>query len=236
MPRMRPLLRKWGAIGHLWVGLTSGLLFVLLGLTGSLIVFRPQIEAASIAFAEDECASSAASLDIAVEAIRGFRPNGVVQRLYFPPGKRFTYILEVNQPGARSSRISYDACQNRVLGSVPTVWLDWIVDLHHDLLSGKAGRQIVGLGGIGLLLTLGSGLLIWLVSGAPFRNLLRIQTQQSLRRFAFDLHRCAGVLALLFLEFKLLPAWRFRIHRQCAHSWASTRQAEGTTNHSPIMA
>jgi uncharacterized iron-regulated membrane protein len=77
--------------------------------------------------------------------------------------------------------------------------MDWMVDLHRNLLTGKTGRQIIGgVGGVSLALA-ATGVLLWLIRGASWRAWVDIRRNGGSRRFNFDLHRVSGFWTLLFV-------------------------------------
>jgi len=79
------------------------------------------------------------------------------------------------------------------------VWMDWVVDFHHNFLAGRTGRQFVGLAGTGLLLSGLGGLLLLLLSRPSLRRLLQIQVTGHARRTMFDVHRAVGAASVVLL-------------------------------------
>ena len=86
-----------------------------------------------------------------------------------------------------------------MLGTLETGWLDWLIDLHHNLLSGKSGRKAVGVAGIFLFGLSATGVWIWLLGARSWRTLVTVRHEVSSRRFHFELHRAAGMWTCGFL-------------------------------------
>lgn len=200
---------------HLIVGLGAGLLFALLGLTGALLVFREEIEAAlrpDLHPAQMAPAGAAApvSWERVLGAARAAAPDGArVEHLFLPaaPGAPVVAWLAGDQ-----ARIYLDPHSARVLGvEDPTRTLTgWLFALHTRLLTGaqsETGEKLVGYGGLLLLAMSVSGIVLWWprkAAGQRLRAHLTIKRGASAKRVNYDLHRAGGFylavpLALLAL-------------------------------------
>lgn len=197
-------LRKLWLSVHRWLGLTVGLLFVLLGLTGSLLVFdhaidewlnpnilltqgkgeRQPIEAiiasAESAFPGDTPAHSATTPRV---------ENGV-WTVWFPSGTREHRTF---------TSVHVDPYTAEVTGQ--RVWgqhlMTWIYRLHFRLLAGQTGSILVGLSGLLIMVSLLSGLYLWWpLWKNGWRAALAIRGG---RRFNYDLHKSTGLFSAAFL-------------------------------------
>jgi uncharacterized iron-regulated membrane protein len=176
------------------------LLVSVLSISGAVIAFRPQIEDAlgpKSAFAH-RC-SRLADPDRAPQSVSAYAPGAHIERIVFPVDAEGYWRLQIADSRRVVSRVAYDPCSAKVLGQVNVRWLDWLVDLHHNLLAGKTGRLVVGAFGIALLLMSLSGVFVWLMSKPKWRRALRIQTTGPTRRLVFDLHRSVGLIAVLVI-------------------------------------
>lgn len=197
---MSRLRRIWLTI-HRWLGLTAGLLFVLLGLTGSVLVFHraidewlnpellltqgsgPRRPLAEIIAAAEAAYDGPASGAAAVTAPRV--ANGV-WLVWFQSGEedelRFTQVLV--DPYTAEVR------GQRVWGEYLTTW---IYRLHFQLLAGRPGGVVVGVAGLVLVVSCVSGVWLWW-------PLLRHSWRAAfaIRRGArqiYDLHKTTGALS-----------------------------------------
>jgi uncharacterized iron-regulated membrane protein len=169
-----------------------------MGISGTILVFRPQIESASMPKLPATPTCAAFNPDAAVLVVATIARGAEIDRIVFPSEKRHPYLFQLTRP--KGIRVAYDGCSNRVLGIVNLGWVDWIADLHHNLLAGKSGRRTVGVIGIALFLSSASGLFVWFISSV--RRWVKIDTRASTRRMVYDLHRSVGLLAWLVLFFQ----------------------------------
>jgi uncharacterized iron-regulated membrane protein len=185
---------------HTWTGIASGIFLSVIALTGSVILFRAEFERAALppgAAAGDQ--SRHATLDDAAREIARLRPEAVVRRVRIPAESGEPYILQVQSPGKRTERFAVDSITGRVLAKIEPNWVDWMVDLHRNLLAGTTGRSIVGGFGIVLFLLSATGLLMWLTGTRNWRSWISVRRRGSAVRFNYELHRAAGLWAYAFL-------------------------------------
>ena len=114
---------------HLWVGAGVGLYIVLMSITGSLIVYRNEME--------------------------------------------------------RTSSLAR--------------FVEWVVDLHANLLLGKDGRFVNGIGAICVILLCLTGGVIWWPGINNWRRALIVNWRSSFPRFSWDLHSALGFWSFLFV-------------------------------------
>ncbi len=201
---MKPTLRIVTRNFHVWAGLTLGLLFCLMGLSGSLIVYRDSIEAALRPEWKATSHSRPESVLAEADARIGQRwPDAVRSRITFPQagGEPYEYQIRVHK---MPIHVYFDATTGELLGTWNLPWLEWITGLHQNLLLPPEGRQLVGFIGIGLFFSSLSGLTIWMLRSQSWKAIFRISWRASWNKVNFDLHRSIGVVAnalLLVISF-----------------------------------
>lgn len=197
-------MRKFWLNIHLYIALAVGLVFVLLGLTGSINVFRWELDAwlnPKLQMAKPQGASR--SLEDIVSAAKAAHP-----------GLQGNWSLQL--PG-ESSRMALVRCREqrpdqwfplRMIWVEPQTaavvssrtfgdfFITWVYDLHWSLLMGKAGHVLVGVFGLVFLLSLGTGIYLWWPSAAGLRQALAIKYRASSQRLVFDLHKAVGLYTL----------------------------------------
>jgi uncharacterized iron-regulated membrane protein len=182
-----------------WLGITGGLFICVMGFTGGVVGLRPQIASLISPAVPDVqvCQASpdwnAAGRDIAVYA------HSQINRIYGPDESDSRYRFRmVTDQRAIYQHVIYDACSGRILGTANLAWMDWTVDLHHNLLAGKTGRIWAGFFGLAMLVSGVTGLILWLLTKPSLRTAFQVKLRWS-RATPRQLHRAVGVFAMLFL-------------------------------------
>jgi len=190
---------------HTWTGLISGLFLSVVALTGSVITFRAEFERAALPQSTArKSALHAVSLAEAARQVAIQRPDSRIRRVRIPFSSSDPYIFQVESADRPTERIVSDQISGRVLGTQQSGWVEWMVDLHRNLLSGKTGRKIVGVIGILLFVLTATGLLMWLVGPHNWRSWISVRRRGSALRFAYGLHRATGLWAYAFWLWSLL--------------------------------
>jgi uncharacterized iron-regulated membrane protein len=194
---MKSGLRKAFRWMHLWLGLILGVFICLMGFTGGLVALRPQIATLlSPPAATGNC--SVPDWDRAATDITAFA-HSEINRVYGPYGTdpRWHFRMTTDEP-VIYKHVIYDACAGRVLGFINMGWMDWTVDLHHNLLAGRTGRAWAGAIGVLMLFSGLSGLLLWLLGNPRLSTLFAVSLSLT-RRTPRELHRAFGVVAAILL-------------------------------------
>lgn len=181
---------------HLFVGLVLGLWLVLVSLSGSLIIFRDEMERAwQPGLRQVEPDGRGTSLDTLLDAARAAHP-----------GARFHTVNLPRHPGDSLSFWGHDARERSfhayfhsgtgealghdLAGDNPT---EWLYLFHAQLLGGATGEQINGAGALLWLGLLGTGLALWWPRrGRPWLDAFRIRRPAGPRRRLYDWHRVTG--------------------------------------------
>jgi len=111
-------------------------------------------------------------------------------------------VMSLTRDGSRSLRL-LDPYSGADMGDVRMTpgWLvlRWATDFHSSLLAGRTGREWNGLGGVGLAVAAVAGLLLWWPGIKSWRTSLMIQWRGSWRRLVWDLHGAAGAWTFAFV-------------------------------------
>ncbi len=182
---------------HIWVGLIVGIVFCVMSLSGSLLIFRADI---------DKClrphwtatspVQSPSSLNEVVGNIARRWPDSKIVTITLPDQSGDPYEIEM-QHASRRMRAFADSKSGEVLGTHGVPWLAWLVDLHHDLLLGT--KQASGIVGLLLFFTSLTGLVLSMVRPRNWRTALRVQWGASWKQVSFELHRATGLLGYVLL-------------------------------------
>lgn len=206
--RARILVRR----AHLWLGLSLGLLFAVLGLTGSALVFYTDIDAALHPAIMVETRGSTAGLT----APAWDRALATGRARWHDPGGKWTFELTGQESGGGGAiparyypapahhgdrqMVWFSADGARILRAEP--WggylMSWLYALHMQLLAGEVGHQVVGWSGVAMLVLIVSGVLAWWPRGS-WRKALAFKRDAAPIRRLRDLHKLAGLWSMLLL-------------------------------------
>ena len=193
---------------HRWLGVSAGALLIVTGLSGSLLVFRQEIDAAlNPHLLRTEPAATRVPLQQILNGVRQQYADPAPTRVRMPRSRDATYEVWL---GAAPERYVYaDPYRGTLLGARrPTEFLTgWLFLLHSHLLAGAVGGQVAGVGALALVLLSVTGLVIWWPRRAPWRAWMQRRASLTVargvggRRLTFDVHRAVGFYAsaLLFV-------------------------------------
>ena len=204
---MKRARRLWLNL-HLGIGLALGSVFALLGVTGSLLVFYPEIDRALNPALQPSAPVATVSVQAIADKVKALYPernggwrielplseNAPVTVRYAPAsertGRSFSPLMITLDPA------TLQATSQRVWGDYAVTW---VYDLHYTLLFDKAGKTAVGIVGLVMLASLVSGLWLWWPSGKRWRAALRPQLREGAVRRTYDLHALGGAYGAVLL-------------------------------------
>ncbi len=187
---------------HLWTGIGLGLYMLVIAISGAAIVFQDEMENAlhshltQVANAAGPQADAASAIHNASSAYPGFR----VRSISLPTGTVRTFGIEMRKDKSRIMAYAHPVTA-RILGhhdrdgSV----LGWLNDLHHNLLAGKTGRIVNGVGGLFLFLLCLTGMVIWWPGVKNWKRALTVDVSKKWKRVNWDLHSASGFWSLLLI-------------------------------------
>lgn len=214
MPNFRALfskvaLRKAVFFVHLWLGLIVGIYFTVAGITGSVLVFKEDIETHWIM--PERTGVKPPTADAQLMPLSQI----IAQlRAEFPQTKDndFSLINPPEQPGGayflrlpvdkKSYATTVDPYTGKVIRQFlyQDTWLNWIDDLHVDLLQKAPGKIANGYLGLLAGVLLLSGIWLWWP-----KNWRQIKIRSTIKRggganrIIADLHNVLGIYSLLLL-------------------------------------
>lgn len=181
---------------HSWFGLIAGFFLIIMGISGSILVFHEQIDQQFFKKQFQETYPEEINFDAAVQTIQTKYPGWDTRISHFQKGEVLTFDLR-NQKKRRyvfvnpsTGKILKDVNSNTHLTS-------WLLKLHYSLHANVMGRITVLLVGILFFLSLISGIILYRkqLSKAIFFK-IKIKRKNK-RAFYSVLHRYIGTWALL---------------------------------------
>jgi uncharacterized iron-regulated membrane protein len=225
---MKPFLRTV----HLWTGLVFGLILVLQGLSGAALSWIHELDAmlnpGLLQVAPPPGLRAGAPLRVQPSQVQAVHDAlaldaryGKPNMLMLPERAGDVYVAWY-RPGKPDSawkqgvtrQVMVDPATLAVLGernwgeaglSRPLL-MPTLFHLHRYLLAGEAGKVVIAVQGVALVLMTLTGIVIWWprMTLAAIGNALKVRFGGSWPRFSFQLHRSAGFFCapvLLFLGF-----------------------------------
>lgn len=187
---------------HLYLGLTAGLILVLSGLTGSMVVFREEIETLAFPQLMDTTVRDAqVPFQAVLDTVQDTYPEDRIFSVRMPRTPRQTYQVRMNN--THDLLVYADPYSGKILGAhreKDTV-IGWIALLHHDLLIGEAGKNILGASALLLVFISITGFVLWWPPNGKGKITqgLKVNWRAPWRRVVFDMHRAMGIYSLFFL-------------------------------------
>jgi len=141
---------------HLWVGIILTLYLVVIGMTGSILVFRPELERLCGLKPWQGIRVKQPLADIAtvVRNLRAAYPRYRIVSVTAPAENDATFVAVLE--GRGRIKVACGPTEGQVLGEFPRKrnWLDVVQELHESLLihPGSQGRMLNGVGAASLLL------------------------------------------------------------------------------------
>lgn len=201
---------------HLYLGLSIGLVFVLSGLTGSLLVFYVELDEIlnpQVQISHEQTRQPKQSLETLYQSLKAHHPERTgAWRLEMPRHDQAMIMARYYKAKEKEHLhfVPFIAWVNPYSAEIvrSQFWGDfimtWIYDLHFQLLLDKAGAVLMGIIGLMLLISLIAGLYLWWPKPGKIKSALTFKANASKERYIYDLHKVNGVYSFLILSLILL--------------------------------
>jgi len=203
---------------HLWVGIILTLYMIVIGVTGSILVFRPELERLCGLKPWQGIRVKEPLADIAavVANLRAAYPRSHIVSVEAPGENDATFVAVLE--GRGRIKVACEPSDGKILGEFPRrrTWLDVTQELHESLLihPGSQGRMLNGIGAASLLVLNVTGLVIWWPGIRNWKRALQVDFRRSWRRINWDLHSAAGFWTILIASFWAVSGIYFGWPRQ----------------------
>lgn len=192
---------------HLWLGILIALYTVIIGISGSILVFRDEIGDAMYGNATHVTpVQRTITIDAAVKKITADRPQWIAVGLRDMQSTHKAALLLMRPAGdVRNTQLNY-VYFNQWTGQVVHERLrygsvmGWFENLHYYLLSGRTGLLVSGWMACGLLLLCVSGVVLWWPGVSRWAAALVLRKRGSWKRFNWDMHSVVGFWSALALS------------------------------------
>ncbi len=200
-------LRRWSFYVHFYAGLIAGLLFTVVGITGSILVFIPELRVLEVpGHAVVHPEGQRLSLDSIYEIVKRSRPNDTIES-FSSASERNSFELTPEKalnfrsfsPQRERIQTFIDPYTGKILCqyNYNHRFLQKIYDLHDNLLGGLTGRKINSWFAMLLWVVSIAGLLLWWRGKKYWRLGLEYRVKASWKRQVWDIHNLGGFLFFL---------------------------------------
>jgi uncharacterized iron-regulated membrane protein len=208
---------------HLWAGVLLSVYVVVLALTGSVLVFRSELQRAILLRSvEPYTAGKVASIATVLARFGATYPTTQVENLQLPFDESPVFEIEAKDGGRQFTVLANS--ETGTIYSPKKSWLYWVYELHVYLLLGHAyGMQVNAVGAAVLLILCATGLVIWWPGIKVWTRGLRVAFGRSWRRVNFDLHSAIGIWTLVLVSWWALSGVYFGFYKEvsAAVGWIS---------------
>jgi uncharacterized iron-regulated membrane protein len=197
-------IRNWSFFLHRYLGLIVGIIAIIIGITGSILVFYQEIDTFMLTqrVGQIEVTENRLSLEVILEKVQSnYQDRKDI---------KFDGISSLEKPDlvqvsfTDSKELSTEVNVNPYTGEIldTRVWntsfFGRVFELHYALLAGNVGIVIAGIAALFLFILSVTGLVLWpgwrkLISG------FTIKWNARAKRLNFDLHKVAGIISVVFL-------------------------------------
>ncbi|OPC32594.1 PepSY-associated TM helix domain-containing protein [Elizabethkingia miricola] len=216
---------------HLWLGLSSGLIVLILALSGCILSFEKEIKLKLYPeryFVNTVEKEKLPLSDLKIMAQQAMPEKQSISRVEITADPKRTYIfraLKIDDNALTfwgAYKYYYRVYINPYNGKVIEVenvkqdFFEIVLNLHRRLLLGeKVGKYITGYTTLFFLISLLTGLVIWVprkVNKNTIKGMFKIKITSNLKRLNYDLHNVLGfysVVPLILISYSAL-IWSFK--------------------------
>lgn len=209
--RRGPGYVKRGLKVHLYLALTVGVLFVVVGVTGSCNVFYRELdELLNPQLIVQQPQGPYRPLDDILQAMKAAYPDRAQKGIWQIglPRHRAGMMTAWHYCPEDTSSASCDFFNVSVNPYTAEVvagrnsneaLMLWLYAVHSSLLLGEFGTKFVGILALLLMASLLSGLYLWWPRGGKFKQAFTIKRGASSVRLDFDIHKMSGIYSVIML-------------------------------------
>lgn len=193
---------------HRYLGLAVGLVLVIVGLTGSLLVFEQDFDHFMISqqygqiIPQQVQLVSPESVMNTIKTKYAARSDLHLFRIYLPDAPSSPYVGQLSTTNDQRTEVFLNPYTGKIIGEriSDNTLIGMILSLHYSLMAGKTGTMFVGIAAFLMCILTITGLILW----PGWRKLIagfKIKLDAHPKRVNFDIHKVAGIIAVVFLFF-----------------------------------
>ncbi len=184
---------------HLWLGVLLALYVIVIGLSGSTLVFQDEIRRASMKHVRFDEAHVVTISTLIARAQAAFPTS----RLTFvtPPQKENPqWTLYLVDARGKNQTVYADAASGAPHVQQGKLFIDYVLDLHVNLLMGETGFIVNCIAGIGLLILAITGAILWWPGVKLWTRGFFVSLRRGWKRINYDAHSAIGIWTLFIVS------------------------------------
>jgi len=197
-------LRKAFVQVHLWSGIALSLYVLLMSISGTILIYRVDISRASVRPPQFAIGPGPRlTVDELGQAAHRAYPGYEITDVAQPKKANLPVQISLARGGQKLQRL-FDPFTGADLGdAVPAGFrfMEWLADLHDNLLYEPLGRVVNGIGGAATTLLCITGVVIWWPGIDTWRRALTVSWKADAKAFNWGLHRAVGIWSVAFILF-----------------------------------
>ncbi|MBP5972958.1 PepSY domain-containing protein [Brasilonema sp. CT11] len=189
---------------HQYIGFFVGLLLIVIGLTGSLLVFEQDFDHFMIAQQYGHITPKPVQVlspEDVVNTIQAGRSDQKLYRLYLPNAPSSPYVGQLSSTDGQGIEVFVNPYTGAIMGErIGETLIGMILNLHYSLIAGETGTIIVGIAAFLMCILTITGFILW----PGWRKLIagfKIKLDAHPQRANFDIHKVTGIITVVFLFF-----------------------------------
>jgi uncharacterized iron-regulated membrane protein len=204
---------------HRYLGLVVGIILIIVGLTGSLLVFQEEIDhfLVNVQFGQVIPQGEALSVESIVQVVQKAYDNSGLKlsSIELPLDSEAPIPVRLNSLDDKRIEVFINPYTGAIMGqrdrdkSIISI----LFQLHYQLLAGQTGQVIVGIAALFLLILSITGIILW----PGWRRLIagfKIKWKAHIKRTNYDIHKVVGIIAAVFLAMIAFTGFCWNFYEQ----------------------
>lgn len=183
---------------HSWLGLLAGIPLIVIAFTGSVLVFKDEINAVLIPerVLVEPTEDGPLSLNARVAALQNSLPQHEVAGIaFYPQPERADFVFVIEHGDDEWLHVFQNPFTGEVLGeplATESELMGWFLELHYTLLAGEVGIAVCGVVAVLLCLLGASGFFVY---RKFWKSFFTLRWRTSARVLTGNLHKRLGVVS-----------------------------------------
>ena len=198
-------LKKFCGKIHLWLGLASGIVVMVVALTGSILVFEKEIDELinrDFYFVKVPQKAQRKPLDELLHQVKSFDTSIRISNIRLMTDAPSRAVIFTGKKRNESINLAINPYSGNVIRAIyyDKRFFSIVLKIHRQLLAGKTGKAITGISCICFVTLIISGLVLWWPKKIKaLKQRLKVKWTGNSRRFNWGLHAVCGFYVHIFL-------------------------------------